>query len=285
MKKLLSEIVPQQLQAKPRVENFKRLLATVAFGILSIASSAAEPFSNRPDWAKYFVDINAIGTIVVHDERANTKHVWVYNSERAKIRYSPASTFKIPHALFALEAGAVRDEFQVFKWDGVKRSYGTWNADQTLRSSMRDSVIWVYQSYAKDIGESRAKSYLETAEYGNADPSGGKDGYWIDGNLKISALEQVTFLRRLYRNELPFKLAHQRLLRDIMIVEAGYDWILRAKTGWEGRMGWWVGWVEWQEGPVFFALNIDTPNRTDDLYKRRAIAEAILRSVKALPAK
>ena len=54
-----------------------------------------------------------------------------------------------------------------------------------------------------------------------------------------------------------------------MIVEAGRNWILRAKTGWEGRMGWWVGWVEWPTGPVFFALNIDTPNRMDDLFKRR----------------
>ena len=53
-----------------------------------------------------------------------------------------------------------------------------------------------------------------------------------------------------------------------MIVEAEKDWILRAKTGWEGRHGWWVGWVEWSAGPVFFALNIDTPNRWEDLYKR-----------------
>jgi beta-lactamase class D len=76
---------------------------------------------------------------------------------------------------------------------------------------------------------------------------------------------------------------HQRLVKDIMIGEAGRDWILRAKTGWEGRMGWWVGWVEWPAGPVFFALNIDTPDRTADLPKREAIARAVLRSLGALP--
>ena len=27
--------------------------------------------------------------------------------------------FKVPHALFAPDAGAVRDEFQVIRWDGV----------------------------------------------------------------------------------------------------------------------------------------------------------------------
>ena len=68
-------------------------------------------------------------------------------------------------------------------------------------------------------------------------------------------------------------------------MEAGRNWILRAKTGWEGRMGWWVGWVEWPTGPVFFALNIDTPNRMDDLFKREAIVgnPSLYRSVAAQP--
>ena len=45
-----------------------------------------------------------------------------YDVERAQKRFMPASTFKVPHALFALDAGAVRDEFQVIRWDGVKRT-------------------------------------------------------------------------------------------------------------------------------------------------------------------
>ena len=44
-----------------------------------------------------------------------------------------------------------------------------------------------------------------------------------------------------------------------------------------GRLG------EWSAGPVFFALNIDTPNRWEDLYKREAIARDILISIRALP--
>jgi beta-lactamase class D OXA-2 len=276
-------------QHKPRTchrrGQFARCVAAIAVCALAVASNAAEPLMTRPDWSTYFVALNATGTMVVRDERTRPAHTLVYNMDRANQRFSPASTFKIPHAAFALEAGLVRDEFQVFKWDGTKRSYEAWNADQDLRSSMRDSVVWVYQGFARDIGGSRAKAYLESVGYGNANPSGGKDGYWIDGNLRISALEQVAFLQRLYRNDLPFQVAHQRLVKDIMIVEAGDDWVLRAKTGWEGRMGWWVGWVERPAGPVFFALNIDTPNRKDDLYKRRAIAELILRSIKALPAK
>lgn len=244
--------------------------------------SAEEKQRERPDWAHFFTEAGVAGTIVVADERADGGATGIWDEARSRKRYPPASTFKIPHALFALDAGAVRDEFQIFKWDGKVRDIETWNRDQDLRSSMRYSVVWVYQQIAREIGLEREGQYLRKINYGNADPSGA-DPFWVDGNLRISAEEQIAFLRRLYRNDLPFRVEHQRLVKDIIIVEAGRDWILRAKTGWSGTVGWWVGWVEWPTGPVFFALNIDTPKRQDDLPKREAVARAVLRSIKALP--
>ena len=65
---------------------------------------------------------------------------------------------------------------------------------------------------AQQIGEQAAKTYLEKADYGNADPSGGKDGYWLDGNIRINAFEQISFLQKLYANSLPFRVEHQRLV-------------------------------------------------------------------------
>jgi beta-lactamase class D len=237
----------------------------------------------RPDWASFFDSVEAQGTIVVLDQRGGTQQLWVYDPERADRAYSPASTFKIPHSLFALDAGVVRDEFQVFEWDGVERDFAPHNQDQTLRSAMRNSAVWVYEIFAAEIGEAKAREYLMQIDYGNADPSTSEGAYWIDGALAISAQEQIHFLQKLYQNELPFRVEHQRLVKDTMIVEAERDWILRAKTGWEGRWGWWIGWVEWPTGPVFFALNIDTPNGLDDLYKREEITRAILQSIDALP--
>lgn len=256
------------------------LLALVSF---IGAGHASEPAKERPDWKKHFDDAGASGTIVVIDERASSKGSFVYNPARAKQRYSPASTFKIPHTLFALQQGAVRDEFQVFPWDGVRRTFSGHNQDQDLRSAMRYSTLWVYQRFARHIGEPQARQFLSAIDYGNADPSAPTGDYWVDGNLRISAQEQLAFLQKLYRNQLPFALAHQRLVKDLMVNEADHDWILRAKTGWEGRHGWWVGWVEWHEGPVFFALHIDTPNRTEDLGKRQVVTKAVLRSIQALP--
>ncbi|MFA6444439.1 MAG: class D beta-lactamase, partial [Sterolibacterium sp.] len=229
-----------------------RILALL-LAILALAppGHAQEALHFRADWEKYFRDFAAQGTIVVADERAGIRTTSVYDERRARTRYSPASTFKIPHTLLALDAGAVRDEFQVFSWDGVIRGFAAHNQDQDLRSAMRNSALWVYERFAKEIGQDRARDYLQKLGYGNADSSGKHGDYWVAGNLAISAHEQIAFLKRLYRNELPFRLEHQRLVKDIMIVEAGRDWILRAKTGWEGRMGWWVGWVEWPNGPVF----------------------------------
>ena len=258
-------------------------LAILLFVSIVSSSTASEFVAERSDWKKHFDDASANGTIIVIDERVSSKGAFVYNPTRARLRYSPASTFKIPHTLFALQNGAVRDEFQVFQWDGVPRAFSGHNQDQDLRSAMRYSALWVYQRIAKQIGESQARTYLRSIDYGNADPTATIGDYWVDGNLRISAEEQIAFLQKLYRNLLPFAVEYQRLVKDLMIIEADYEWILRAKTGWEGRYGWWVGWVEWREGPVFFALNIDTPNRTEDLGKRQVIAKAVLRSLQALP--
>lgn len=257
-------------------------LLTTTF-LLCTAAQAQLQIHERDDWAVFFNKFQAQGTIVVSDERAAAPAAFAFDLARASKRYSPASTFKIAHTLFALDAGIARDEFQVFAWDGVKRSFAGHNQDQNLRSAMRTSALWVYAGFAKELGEEKARHYLKLIDYGNADPSTSKGDYWVDGKLAISAVEQIAFLKKLYRNALPFRLEHQRLVKDLMIIEANRDWILRAKTGWEGRFGWWVGWVERPTGPVFFALNIDTPNRMDDLFKREEIGRAILRSMDALP--
>ena len=158
--------------------------------------------------------------------------VSVYDRTRGK-RYSPASTFKVPHTLFALDAGVVKDEFLVFPWDGVKRGYAPHNQDQNLRSAMRHSALWVYEKFAKAIGEEKARSYRQNQLRRNVNSVPKAVLRWVD-ELAISAEEQVVFLKKLYQNDLPFELEHQRLLKDVMIVEAEKDWILRAKN-WMGR--------------------------------------------------
>ena len=131
---------------------YMRLLAAAAL-IASGAVQAGTAIQHRSDWAGIFSSAGVTGTVVVVDERTSVQ--WVHDRARAATRYQPASTFKIPHALFALDAGVVRDEFQRFPWNGVRREIASWNRDQDLRSSMRNSTVWVYQWIARTLGEPR----------------------------------------------------------------------------------------------------------------------------------
>lgn len=262
---------------------FPNLIGLTLFALLPI-SALADDWQPRPDWGELFAAQGAEnGTLVVVDERAGREGHWVVNPTRAGERLSPASTFKVPHTLFALEAGVIEDEFEVIPWDGVERDVPAWNRDQTLRSALRYSAVWAFQRLARAIGGEREASYLSEIDYGNATLGDDVETFWLDGSLRISAYEQVDFLQRLHALALPFDEADQRLVKDLMIHEAGRDWILRAKSGWDGEVGWWVGWVERAGGPVFFALNLDTPGRLADLPRREAITRAVLRRLEALP--
>ena len=98
---------------------FAILFSTFVFGTFA---HAQEGMRERSDWRKFFSEFQAKGTIVVADERQTDRVILVFDQVRSEKRYSPASTFKIPHTLFALDAGAARDEFQVFRWDGIKEA-------------------------------------------------------------------------------------------------------------------------------------------------------------------
>ena len=75
----------------------------------------------------------------------------------------------------------------------------------------------------------------------------------------LSLLKSRVFLKKLYQNDLPKFEQSINVFWDVMIVEAEKDWILRAKLDGKAVMGWWWVYREWSAGPVFFALNIDTP--------------------------
>ena len=82
---------------------------------------AQDKILDRPEWKEFFDKHEATGTILIVDSRASAEKVSVYDRTRAGKRYSPASTFKVPHTLFALDAGVVKDEFQVFLGTEEKR--------------------------------------------------------------------------------------------------------------------------------------------------------------------
>ena len=207
------------------------------------------------------------GTIVI--ESLNKKKIHIYNDKRASELFSPASTFKIPHSLIALNEGIVKKD-SVIVWDKKIREYESWNKDQILLTAFKRSCVWCYQEFASKIGVEKYEKYLKSLDYGNKNIGNEITRFWLDESLKITTFEQIKFLKRFYTNDLPFKIEDMNTLKEIMIDEKNENYTLRAKTGWEGRYGWYVGYVETKNDVWFFAMNIDTKSK-DDLPKRKAI--------------
>lgn len=205
------------------------------------------------------------------------------NAARAGQRMIPASTFKIANSLIALETGVVRGDDELFRWDGQPKAFKAWEQDLTLRQAIPESSVPVFQEIARRVGIARYEHWLEKLEYGNGATGRDVERFWLDGPLKISAVEQTSFLAALALRQLPMSKRPQEIVRDMLRIETRGDRTLFAKTGWcmatNPHIGWWVGWVERADaaGPRIhtFALNIDMSG-AGDLPKRLDAGRAML---------
>lgn len=205
----------------------------------------------------------------------------VYNDERSRTRYSPASTFKILNTLIALDTKVVTSKDSEFKWDGKDRGLPAWNRDQTLESAFRVSCVWCYQQIARKVGTARYLDALADNSYGNQHVGDQVDQFWLNGDLQISAMEQIEFLAKLHNYSLPFRREHVDILKAIMLDERGTDYSIYAKTGWTGpglHVGWYVGFVEKSDKTWLFAMNMRM-DQAEQASLRKALS---VRSLKVL---
>ncbi len=224
-----------------------------------------------------FAEYGSEGTLLLVSN--DNQKSFAHNTKRSQERFTAASTFKIPNTLIALECGAVKDENQIIPWDSVDQGMPEWNKDQSLSSALPVSCVWFYQELAKRVGKDKYKEYLAKLNYGNETVGLDVTTFWLDGSLKISAAEQIDFLKKIYANELPFSLKHLRILKKIMIVEQDLSYIIRAKTGMavscDPKVGWFTGYVETAEAVWFFALNMDIKTPEDLKLRKEIVIEAL----------
>ncbi len=243
------------------------LLLLISLGIFGVTAGGTGQSARTDkvfDVANVNVDEffqNTEGTFILKDVESGK--MFVYNNKRAQERRAPQSTFKIMNSLIGLQVKAVKDEYDIKRWDGVNRSLSAWNQDHTLGSAMRHSVVWYYQAMARDIGEQRMQEWIDKCSYGNRDISGGIDRFWLNSTLAISPIEQVDFVEKLYKEKLPFDKEVMKTVKRIMIQQEDVDYTLYGKTGSTGMqnnysMGWYVGFVVVKGHPYIFATNIDT---------------------------
>lgn len=231
----------------------------------------------RADWAQQFADSGAVGTFVLWEP--DSGRLQASDTARADQGYLPASTFKLFNSLVALQEGAVPDESTVLPWDKVERYSPDWNQDLNMHQALTYSAAWFYQETARRVGIERMQHWLDTVPYGNAIMGDSIDMFWIQGGLRITALQQIRFVEALHDEALPFDVAHQRTVKRIMPGDSTANWRIKAKTGWadveHGAYGWYVGWVERGAGTAYFALQLDI-NSNADARKRYTLTHALL---------
>lgn len=237
---------------------------------LLIESATPVKIAQNIDFAPHFRELGVEGSILIYD--SNRDRIFQHNPSRNTTTFLPGSTFKILNSLIALETGVISDEIAVLTWDGIHRKNPAWNRNLNMKEAINLSAIWFYQVLARRVGHDRMQKWVTQVGYGNQKigSQADIDKFWLRGDLRITPEEQIQFLRRFYKDDLPFSKRSLSVVKDIMILEKTPDYTIRGKTGWVGyddgvkpQIGWLVGYLEKGKDVYFFATNIEIRNEKD----------------------
>jgi beta-lactamase class D len=256
----------------------------VCFSLLIIQSGVAQKIAEKnfkPLFEKYGVE----GCFVLFNEAEN--EFIRYNQAVCDSGYIPASTFKIPHSVIALEEEIIQDTCQVIPWNGRQWPNKFWNQDQTLKTAIRYSCVWVYVSFAEQIGIDKYYRYVDAFNYGNKNLTGSPTRFWLAGQFRISANQQIDFLRKFFHYNLPVSHRSIDLVKGSIVLEQTSSYKLSGKTG-GGMLSdteyimWLVGYVEKDNQPYFYAMNFQSGDYERTSQVRYALTKDILRELKLI---
>lgn len=214
----------------------------------------------QQEFQKILDSADVLGSIVVYDLKEDT--YYSNDFEWAKVGRLPASTFKIPNSIIALETGVVEDDSTLFEWDGNPRRLAVWEQDLIFEEAFHKSCVPCYQEIARAIGVQRMQQHVNKFNYGKMVVNDTTiDDFWLIGASEISQMQQIEFLKRFYTSELPISKRTHDIMYDLMEIEAKTAYRMSGKTGWAIRdgqnNGWFVGYLEKENNTYFFAVNID----------------------------
>jgi beta-lactamase class D len=256
--------------------------AALAFGLVLLAA-AGQAATPSPTPAARFAAYGHPGVFLL--QRDGGAATVVHGAALADVQRPPASSFKVLLALIALETGALRGPEEILPGDrGHPRP--AWRRDMALREAMSTSSEPYFATLAERIGRERLAAWVAKTGYGNGRIGEHPARVWHDGTLTVSARQQLAFVDRLRRGNLPFKPAHIAAVKAAMREDEGRARVY-GKTGThldaDGRgTAWWIGWVESPRGAASFALMVDLETM-DDRDRRIALGRGLLRDAGVLP--
>lgn len=247
----------------------------------------AAPAVTEVDWSGYFDGLN--GAAVLFDPAAG--EYLVYNRELADTRRSPCSTFKIISSLMGLEAGVIPDGDSVRPWSGEQFWNEEWNRDIGFEEAFCTSCIWYFRDVIDDLGPETVQKELDRLGYGNCDISdweglsntnNGKmalRGFWVESSLKISPMEQVNVMERIFGENSQYRALTLEQLKAVMKLNGREEekFPVYGKTG-TGKVdavtvdSWYTGFAGASDRIIYFCVYL---GRTDGMEVSSARAREI----------
>lgn len=196
------------------------------------------------------------GCAIIYDMQSDIYNI--YNPAEITKRIAPCSTSKIYSAINALEQGIITPTDNTLAWDHQSSDS---SGDQNLRSALGNSVNWYFQKLDRLSGAEELKQFYTSIGYGNGYIGKDTDYYWNGSSLRISPLEQIELLAKLYSNSFGFAEANIAAVKEAILLSDNNGNKLYGKTG-TGKIGnndvngWFIGYVETKTNTYLFAISL-----------------------------
>jgi beta-lactamase class D len=171
---------------------------------------------------------------------------------------APLNTFFLIPTLIAIDKGYIQTNPQ------------TWLSTDAASS---------YHELIKKIGRASLIEAIDSLHYGKGLISADSTNFWNNNSLRITADEQLGFIKKLYFNQLYFQKRSQDLLKKMLLKEdnANYklSYIATSDTT-KNNASWVLGYIEENKHPYFFVLSTTATSSADLLNKNIRTMKAIL---------
>jgi len=153
-------------------------------------------------------------------------------------RFPPCSTYKLPHAVIGLDAGAIGLDTH-FRCN-PKECHAD-HGDCDLPKAIRESCVSYFRQVAARLGRTGEEAGLKKLGYPRRKVPEPPGAFWLtDPGFAVSTLEQLAFFRRFYTEALPVDAAYLDAVRQMSVRTTLPGLTIAGKTGSGKTHGWFV---------------------------------------------
>jgi beta-lactamase class D len=253
-----------------------RIVGVLVILVLLQLRSPADTVFSYINFQKFFKGLT--GGFVLQDLQ---KDLTVrYNEAEAGKRFSPCSTFDILLALSALQTGILKDQQTPLSSESPSASRES--LELALQHGSGPSF---FDELARRLGPQKLAEFVRRSSYGNAKVDQGSGEFWRNGPLLISADEQVKFLTRLYRDQLPFQPRVSAIVKNLIVKSDKAGKIFSGRSSdcnsENVHVAWFVGHLKSKQGEYVFATTLEGGSDLNG-EKAEGITRSILQEMKLL---